>query len=55
MLSLHLLLASSIAFYTIDSAYLPLRAFAVLALYVRLLRIIYLSPSLGALVLLLVR
>ena len=55
MVSLHLLLASEIAYYAARGAYLPLRAFAVLALYVRLLRLIYLSPSLGALVLLLVR
>ena len=34
MVSLHLLLASEIAYYTERSAYLPLRAFAVLALYV---------------------
>ena len=55
MLSLHLLLFSSIAYYSERSFYLPLRALAVLALYVRLLRLIYLSPALGALVLLLVR
>ena len=54
----HLLLASEIAYWATDddnAVYLPLRAFAVLALDVRLLRLIYLSPKLGALVLLLVR
>ena len=55
MLALHLLLASEIAYYAANEVYLPLRAFAVLALDVRLLRLIYLSPKLGALVLLLVR
>lgn len=55
MLSLHLLLASEIAYYVAQGAYLPLRAFAVLALYVRLLRVIYIHPTFGALVLLLVR
>ncbi|KAL1496837.1 hypothetical protein AB1Y20_014423 [Prymnesium parvum] len=55
MLCLHLLLFSYIAYYSAPSAYLPLRSLAVLALHVRLLRIIYLSPSLGALVLIMVR
>ena len=36
MLSLHLLLASYIAYYVAPAAYLPLRAFAVLALNIRL-------------------
>ena len=55
MLSLHLLLASEVAYYTAPVAHLPLRAFAVLTLYVRLLRLIYIHPAFGALVLLLVR
>ena len=55
MISLHLLLASEVAYYVAQGAYLPLRAFAVLALYVRLLRLIYIHPTFGALVLLLVR
>jgi hypothetical protein len=55
MLSLHLLLVSEVAYYAARSAYLPLRSFAVLALYVRLLRLIYIHPTFGALVLLLVR
>ena len=39
MLSLHLLLATEIAYYAAERAYLPLRAFAVLTLYVRLLQL----------------
>eukprot|EP00966_Prymnesium_polylepis_P008627 199071-Prymnesium_polylepis.1 len=37
MVALHLLLLSTVAWYRFPSAHLPLRAFAVLALYVRLL------------------
>ncbi|KAL1519631.1 hypothetical protein AB1Y20_023142 [Prymnesium parvum] len=55
MLALHLLLFSTIAWYYSSAVHAALRAFAVLALCVRLLRLIYLSQSLGALVLLLVR
>ena len=55
MISLHLLLASEITYYSAPAAHLPLRAFAVLALYVRLLRLIYIHPTFGPLVLLLVR
>lgn len=55
MLALHLLVVSDIAYYTERSAYLPLRSLAVLALFVRLLRLIYLLPTLGALVLILVQ
>ena len=55
MLALHLLLLSTVVWHfdANGATYLSLRALAALALWVRLLRLIYLSESLGPLVLLL--